>query len=363
MIHSGELWTYQRRICSGRCAAISILLLVLGFGISACSKYGLSGQYIANTPMAVARLQLVETPDNRLSGQIEVSTLQPDGKIKYVNSAVTGAADGPNVSLTLESTSPLLNSVQVSGTFSLNGLTLTGGFTGSHSSTFVLHSGNLNQYHAALAILNKRSVALLEAHKAMERKAAIAAKNAAIATAAAARREKALQEQQSFAQNVEILCDKMQKFETAGNATLQKFPAITAKYQMITTKMEGYLQRDRIFAGDARASYARSQISYTMGNGISKTNQIHFEVQSLQDSFMSNVEPQMQSAINAMRICNNTSVPVATVTPACERLRGLYPKYSKTYRDIVAGLSNLEATYKTELRKQNRLKTEADQIN
>ena len=183
-----------------------------------------------------------------------------------------------------------------------------------------------------------------------------------LAAAVSAMQERVLQDQQNFAQSVQVLCDKMQKFETAGTATLLKFPTISAKYRTITEKIDNYLQRDRKLAGNSSASYSRSQISYAMENGIYATNQVHFAVQSLRDSFTSDVQPQMQAAQTAMRLCGNTSVPVPTVAPACERLQKLFPAYSKAYHDVTVGLSNLETIYQTELRKQQGLKSEADRM-
>lgn len=180
MMLTDDLWARLKWLQQGRNIAVCILWLALCLSTSGCSKHALSGQYLASTPAAVARLQLVETPDNRLSGQIEVSALQPDGKIQYINSAVNGAVDGPNVSLSLESAGPLQNPVQVSGTFSLDSLTLTGGFTGSHSSTLVMRGGDLDQYHAALAGLNKRAMAILAARRLADEEAAKVAKKAEI---------------------------------------------------------------------------------------------------------------------------------------------------------------------------------------
>ena len=114
MMLTDDLWARLKWLQQGRNIAVCILWLALCLSTSGCSKHALSGQYLASTPTAVARLQLVETPDNHLSGQIEVSALQPDGKIQYINSAVNGAADGPNVSLSLESAGPLQNPVLVS---------------------------------------------------------------------------------------------------------------------------------------------------------------------------------------------------------------------------------------------------------
>lgn len=361
MIRSSESLGRHRWLWPCR-AAISIVTIALVFGLAGCSKRSLTGEYLASTPTTVIHLQLVETPDNHLSGQFEASTIQADGKIRYENTTVAGTADGSNVSLIIP-LGPLGSGIEFSGTVSWRSLTLTGGLSGGRSSTFALRRGDLHEYQAALGMLNKRSAALLIALKKAKEKAAIAAQKAAIASAAAAMQERALQDQKNFARHVENLCDKMQKFETTGSATLQKLPTVSAKYRQITAKMEDYLQRDRTLAGISRASYSRSQISYAMGNGIYATNQVHFEVQSLQNSFLNNAQPQMQSAENAIRICGNTTVPVPAVTPVCERLQKLFPSYSKAYYDVAKGFSDLETTYQTELRKQRGLKSEADQIN
>jgi hypothetical protein len=344
-------------------SAVSIVWVVLALCLSSCSKHGISGEYLASTVTKVDRLQLVETPGGHLSGQFEVSVLTTNGKVQYAIFAVTGATDDSNVSLSLKPSDPLLPSVEMSGTLSWEALTLTGGISGGQSREVVMRQSDLDQYHAALAALRERSVAIVKAQEAAAQQAAVAAQKAAIAANAAAMREKVLRDQQSFARDVEKLCDKMQKFEASGSASLQKFPSVAARYRAITAKMQNYLQRDRTLAGISNATYARGQISYAVSNGIYATSQVHFEVKSLQDNFVSNIEPQMRSAETAMRICSNTSVPVPTVDPACAHLKSLYPTYSNAYHDVAAGLADLESTYQVELKKQQELQTEAGQIN
>src|SRR5579863_8804241 len=85
----------------------------------------ISGSYLATDQSSVAWLQVVRTPDNRLTGQLAASILKPDGSIEQNSISVTGAVDGENV--TLSGSGFLgLQSFVLSGTLNGDTLTLTG---------------------------------------------------------------------------------------------------------------------------------------------------------------------------------------------------------------------------------------------
>jgi hypothetical protein len=98
----------------------------LGFGailvaLSGC-RHDVSGKYLATEADGVQWLQLVQTPDNHLVGQLEITSLSPDGSLKYVTLTLAGAAAGPNVNMSASE-------------FSVQVLTLSGhfGVRSSHS--------------------------------------------------------------------------------------------------------------------------------------------------------------------------------------------------------------------------------------
>src|ERR1019366_7555752 len=92
--------------------------------LCACRR-NISGSYLATDSNAVCWLQVVRTPDNRLSGQISGSRLTDDGSIERTSTTISGAVDGENVTIS-GSRFLGLESIALSGTLSGDTLTLTG---------------------------------------------------------------------------------------------------------------------------------------------------------------------------------------------------------------------------------------------
>src|SRR5882672_3974099 len=111
----------MHRPCALRAVVFGLLIIT---SMSGCQR-DISGGYLAGDQSAVCWLQIVRTPDNRLTGQLAVSILKPDGSIERNSISLTGAVDGKNVSLT-GSGFLGLQTVSLSGALSGDTLTLTG---------------------------------------------------------------------------------------------------------------------------------------------------------------------------------------------------------------------------------------------
>ena len=217
-------------MAGGLCSVQRLAVVILLLGLIGCGRSNHSGEYLASTATTVVRLQIVETADKHLSGQMEVSNMNPEGQIHYIDWSVGGVADGSDISLNLKPTSLLLGVVNVSGSLSGNKLTLTGGISGTSSDSYVLYRSSLDQYRTALAALKRQSAATIK----QRREAAV---KAVIAATAEAMREKVQRDQEAFAADVHKLCDGMDKFTVAGRAMIQTIPQIAARYRGITAKM------------------------------------------------------------------------------------------------------------------------------
>src|SRR5580658_4882065 len=90
--------------------AIAVALAVL----SGCQRE-ISGKYIAKFSNGVYWLQLVRTPDNHLTGQLESSILGKEGTIDRNSVPVTGAVNAGNVTISADLFG--LPMVTLSGTF------------------------------------------------------------------------------------------------------------------------------------------------------------------------------------------------------------------------------------------------------
>ncbi|WP_425410749.1 hypothetical protein [Hyphococcus sp.] len=79
----------------------SLGLLGLWASEGLCSE--VSGVYIDASPHLVEMVQIVKTPDGRIAGRIESTTLDDKGKLKTYDFAIEGAADGNQVTLSARS--------------------------------------------------------------------------------------------------------------------------------------------------------------------------------------------------------------------------------------------------------------------
>lgn len=154
--------------------------------VAGCSSKP-SGIYVAKSDAEVAMVQLVETPDHRLTGRIETTSMSPTGELNGQVIALDGAASDDEITVMMK---PLA--------FLGAGITATGQVKGTHlalSARDLNFSGvrtNLSSYQAAVADLRKK------ASDRQKRVAALAAEaqakaEAAMAVAKAADDEKAAQ--------------------------------------------------------------------------------------------------------------------------------------------------------------------------
>jgi hypothetical protein len=92
-----------------------VLCALLGAGSPAVAD-GLSGTYVGKGSNSAFLIQIVETDDGHLTGRYEQVTLQTGGKLNDMNAAITGAADGQTVVVTIKPAEIFSGSLAVSGT-------------------------------------------------------------------------------------------------------------------------------------------------------------------------------------------------------------------------------------------------------
>jgi hypothetical protein len=308
----------------------------------------ISGTYIASDSGSVIWLQLVRTPDNHLTGQVDISTLKPDGTIDQRSSPITGAVDGEDVSLT---TTRLfgLQTTALSGT--LNGDTLT--LTGPQAQPVVLKRSSLTVYQAQMNQLNGRSQATL------------AAKAAALA------RENAERSQRNFVQAIDRLIEQMKQFDQQADVHLARFPAVEKQYEAITAKVRDDVERERHLAGNPNASVTRSQLSIAATQVSYATEQLHYEGQSLESSMAPITNQLLTDGRSYGQVCQAlAATPHPNLTPeqegaetsACDRLRDAIPLFRPKYNAFEGGLTHLEQVYTQEKNAQQALLQTAEKL-
>lgn len=330
--------------------------------LTACSRNA-SGEYVGNSTTSVVRLQLVETPDKHLSGQMDVAILKPDGTIVSETLKIAGTTDGNKLSLTASAPPVPLGPVfNLSGTIGWNSLDVTASGGNGLLKTVTLKPGNVDEYNTALSALQKKSASIRVARAEAQRREEQKKAEAQAYREKLNREVKEVQDKHALARRIQLLCDRMERFDKAASATLQRFPTIEAKYRTITSKVQKFFEHDQMLAGDSNASYTRSEIRYQMGNGLYATGQLHFEVQSLQSDFNNRIASEMKAVRTVKADCDSLAKdPI--LQPACQRFNSLYPTYAEVFAQVGHGLTKLEATYQTELEKQKSLQTAARHIN
>lgn len=127
--------TIMRRIAPG----LAVLLALIA--TPSLAQSGLSGTYVSASPRSAEMIALVQTPDGRLVGRLESSSLQETGAVETSSARLEGAADGSNI---------VLNGF--SGV--IDGDVLDLSWQGGHR---VFRRGTAEQFRAAVAVLETRS--------------------------------------------------------------------------------------------------------------------------------------------------------------------------------------------------------------
>ena len=332
--------TRWNRLGRSVCGLAAVILI-------AATHPNISGSYIASDQGSVCWLQLVRTPDNRLTGQLAVSTLQPDGTVEQNSTAVTGAVDDENV--TISGSGFLgLPSFTLAGTLQGNTLTLTG----VQAIPLVFRRSAMSAYQAQVAALNARSQSILKAR------------------AVAQAQQKTYVAQANFVGEIDQLIAKMAQFDSEADIHLGRFPNAEKGYEAITAKAASYVARERQLAGNPNAYNTRVQISNAVMQAENVTEQMHNQGVSLQSSLEGNIKPLAEQAATFEQQCHAVSVSSGNLTPAeiqnvnaaCDRLKSADVPFQQKYTAMSDGLAHLEQVYKRERDKQEGLIQESERL-
>ena len=67
-------------------------ILSVGLALSGCSPPTVTGTYVAKFSNGVERLQLVQTPDQHISGEFDQALMRSNGQIDYASLTATGVS-------------------------------------------------------------------------------------------------------------------------------------------------------------------------------------------------------------------------------------------------------------------------------
>ncbi|MGC9953681.1 MAG: hypothetical protein ABSD21_05345 [Rhizomicrobium sp.] len=316
-----------------------LLLCFAALAMSGCTRTDASGEYMAKFTNGVYRLQLVETSDGHLTGQLDTVVINPQDKIDYNSFAANGVKNGRSVSLSFKQASLLPTSLSGSGTLDYNSLSLTGDINPGKLSTVVFVRASDAQYQSVVNGLISE------------------VNNVAAAKAAAENQKNLLARQHAFATAIEQLVSGMQRFDADAETHLARWPETAQTYREITAQMTAYLNHERDLVGDTEASVRRGQISAAINQTSIAADQLHNNVQSLQTNFEANVVPLMSTLELAMTRCNAAGVTTISdeIKDACADIARANQPFRQSYTAFNNGLAQLESVYQEEREKQAQL--------
>jgi hypothetical protein len=119
---------------------------------AACQPRGTSGLYVARTERDVTLIQLVETPDRRITGRYEDHAIDAGGTLADRAASLEGAASGDELTVTLKTAGAPGAGVTASGRIAGDALTLAG-----RNFSLTATRASLEDYQRALGALKVRA--------------------------------------------------------------------------------------------------------------------------------------------------------------------------------------------------------------
>jgi hypothetical protein len=313
-----------------KCVRVCLLTgLLMFFG---CQRT-VSGTYLAVNDTTVMWLQIVKTPDNHLTGQIAAFFIGPEGNIIQRSTAIAGVVDNNNVSL---STGGLfgVGITTFAGTIRGNDLTLVQ----AGKDPFTMKRADFSKYQASLNDLNLHSQNAVATRHAFELQ------------------QRLIQQARNEISAIAELDIRMGKFDGEADTFLVKFGLVEKKYEGITKRISDCVDRERSL--NKSSSVARSQLVVAEYQIALQTNEVHYNIQSLQSSFDTKIKPMAGEVELSLSSCQTKliiSESTREQSRACERLAAANPDFRQKYSAFNDGLLHLEDVYDQQNRLQQTL--------
>lgn len=79
-----------------------LLLMAMLLALTSCGRATATGSYLARFTNGLARLQLVQSGDHTITGEIDWASYDANGKLTSSSASANGAIDGSTVNLTFK---------------------------------------------------------------------------------------------------------------------------------------------------------------------------------------------------------------------------------------------------------------------
>lgn len=233
----GKMWWLR---C---CWLVALIPLLMPLAASA----SVSGTYVAADGAGAALLQIVQTPDGKLTGRFEMTKLGSSGQLGTELAAASGVSDGKTVVLTLQFNATV--SLLFSGTVQGNVLLLHGTFNNAPQSLMMAISDEPSYQRevAALALKSKERTTKVHVEKL---RSELLAQGPALSERAAT----------------------ISKEIDTANAS---FGVINERYKAVTARMLDAHGRQVAITGNGQASLARGQFSLAINQAAVEASDFH----------------------------------------------------------------------------------------
>ena len=326
-------WRNESRL-KKLCIIASALVLSVA-SVRMLGSNNISGTYIERQPNSVSMIRLVETEDQRLSGQAQEVILLNDGTVKDFSASIDGRTDGKNISLTINLSSLNAPHITGSGTYNGNSIILTTGITGQAPSTSKYIVGKLEAFQSEANLLREKSRQILTSKAQAKASKITAEKNQATTVKA---------------QN---LTDKLQTLNAEVGKIANKSQAVEDKYHQITSQLQKMHDTARNITDDSYGLKTNS-IVIAMRDGVLVTEDIHRDIQLLHNNLENRIS-ELTNEYETIKSNCHSSLERKKAVPACEKLEELRKSLHTSAAGINSTFDTLEKTYQTELKAQEEL--------
>lgn len=301
---------------------IRIFLAALCLTVPTLGLCSVSGLYIAHYSDGVAMLQIIETPDHHISGNLRMVAVKKEGELVRTSYTIVGAVDGQNISMKLQSGSP------ITAVATANGIRVVG--LGGSASLF--QPGDLDEFERQVAALQSVSKAALD--------------------------QKAEQSQRAkFMTDVNDATASMTRLLASSDKLTQALASTQTRLRNITKQMAEYLRKAHSLAGNtnSKAEDARAGYIQKVGEGPYATASLQFEFQNLRTQF----DEKQTSTFNRTTVLEKACKQVNGVS-ACKKFSEILPSYRARYATMEQSLTGWSTVYQQEKLEQDRIAKEAD---
>ena len=308
----------------------SYVALCSALALVACGKTDVSGIYLFASEREVTMVQLIQSPDGKLTGRIQSDFIDTDGKVAEKSAAADGAISGND--LVLKPASAWYGGVQASGTIKGSNLTLSGeGFT-------------LNATRSSLDDFQKK-VAALQSTAAEQRQ------KLAKSRAAAAQAQAEADMQRNLAAQASQVTDRVAAMR---NATLRLANAIDRSPNFGQAAAANTAKIARMAsAAPSMSELARGQLGVAASQIEVGTNQIEVQRTQYANGLNQLVSDITDNAAQIARICGKA--PALPLVASCDSAKVAANEFKAIYERGKLRFTPYKAQVEAEIAKQDSL--------